>query len=124
MKILSLGKFIKQVRIAKKLSQGEVARRAGLARSYISRLEEGEYSRPSAITLNRLAKGLNVSNERIFAITGVSVRRGKFPAFDVYCRTKFGLSEEDIVKMQDYLELLKLKYANNNRQQNVTKPRG
>jgi len=131
----NLGLFIKKTREERGLSQEEVAKVARLARSYISRLEDGNYKAPSVMTLIRLAKGLGVSNERIFIETGVSVRENKeLPAFDVYCRTKFNLPQEAISQMQEYLNLIKhrytvshelshARYADNHRQQKTIKPK-
>lgn len=114
---MKLGEFIKHVREEKKLSQGEIARKAGLARSYISRLEEGDFNSPSVITLIRLAEGLGVSNEMIFRMAGVEVKESDLPAFDVYCRVQLGLPEEGVRKMEEFLELLKLKYADTDKQE-------
>jgi transcriptional regulator with XRE-family HTH domain len=117
----NLGLFIKQTRNEKNLSQEEVANEAGLARSYVSRLEDGNYKAPSVMTLIRLAKGLGVSNERLFAEAGISIREGQeLPELDVYCRTKYSESElpdEAIKQVQDYVDLQLSKYANNNKQQ-------
>lgn len=117
MNIDKLGPFIKQIRNEKGLSQEQVARESGLARSYVSRLEYGNYKAPSVMTLNRLAKGLGISNERLFAEAGFPAREGGLPAFDIYCRTKLGLPEEAIEQMQAYLDLIENKYADNNKKQ-------
>jgi transcriptional regulator with XRE-family HTH domain len=42
-------------------SASELARRAGIARSHISRIESGERPRPSADVLHRLAEALETS---------------------------------------------------------------
>ncbi len=109
---MTLGQFIREVRTKKNLSQGDVAKKAELARSYISRLEEDEFKSPSVMTLIRLANGLGVSNEALFTVAGVQVRENNAPAFDVYCRTQLGLPEEGVEEMKKFLELLKLKYVN------------
>lgn len=58
-KPLDVGKKIRALREAKGLSQGDVERRSGLLRSYISRVEGG-YTAPSLATLNKFAKALDV----------------------------------------------------------------
>jgi len=60
-----LGEEIKRLRIADGASGGELARRCGISRSMLSRIERGLVS-PSVDTLNQLAKGLGVSPSRFF----------------------------------------------------------
>lgn len=56
---MNIGKRIRALREAKGLSQGDVERRSGLLRSYISRVEGG-YTAPSVATLEKFAKALEV----------------------------------------------------------------
>ena len=58
------------MREAKGLSQGDIERRSGLLRSYISRVEGG-YTAPSLSTLEKFAKALNVEPyQLLFQKTG------------------------------------------------------
>jgi transcriptional regulator with XRE-family HTH domain len=57
--VMDIGKRLKELREAKNLSQGDIERRSGLLRSYISRVEGG-YTVPSLATLERFAKALGV----------------------------------------------------------------
>src|SRR5436305_1725120 len=52
---------LRAIREQRGLTQYGLARAAGLSASYISKLEAGHARRPSAQTLERLAKALNVS---------------------------------------------------------------
>ena len=61
---MEIGKRLKALREAKGLSQGDVERRSGLLRSYISRVEGG-YTAPSLATLERFAKALAVQPYQI-----------------------------------------------------------
>ncbi len=56
---MNIGKRLRQLRQAKGLSQGDIERRSGLLRSYISRAEGG-YTAPSLSTLEKFAKALEV----------------------------------------------------------------
>lgn len=56
---MDIGKRLREIRSAKGLSQGDVERRSGLLRSYISRVEGG-YTEPSLATLEKFAKALEV----------------------------------------------------------------
>jgi transcriptional regulator with XRE-family HTH domain len=56
---MDIGKRLRGLREAKGLSQGDIERRSGLLRSYISRVEGG-YTAPSLATLGKFAKALEV----------------------------------------------------------------
>jgi len=56
---MDIGKRIRALREAKGLSQGDIEKRSGLLRSYISRVEGG-YTAPSLSTLEKFAKALDV----------------------------------------------------------------
>jgi transcriptional regulator with XRE-family HTH domain len=56
---MNIGMQIRTVREAKGLSQGDIERRSGLLRSYVSRVEGG-YTVPSLATLEKFAKALEV----------------------------------------------------------------
>jgi len=55
-----LGKNLKSIREAKKMSQGDVMRAMGCSRSYISNIENGK-TNPTLETISKLAKVLGVS---------------------------------------------------------------
>jgi len=59
MRVMNIGKRLRVLREAKGLSQGDIDKRSGLLRSYISRVEGG-YTAPSLSTLEKFAKALNV----------------------------------------------------------------
>jgi transcriptional regulator with XRE-family HTH domain len=54
-----LGKNLKQIRIAKKLSQGAIARKLNVHRAYVSGIEHGKRN-PTLATIDRLAEALDV----------------------------------------------------------------
>lgn len=56
---MNIGKRLRTLREAKGLSQGDIERRSGLLRSYISRVEGG-YTAPSLVTLEKFAGALGV----------------------------------------------------------------
>lgn len=57
-------KVVKDLRLAKGFSQEELAFRADVDRTYISRLERG-LKQPSIMTLFKLAKGLDIPASQI-----------------------------------------------------------
>jgi len=62
--IVEFSKKIKEVRLKKKMSQGDVAKILGVHRSYISGLERGVRN-PSLLTVQKIAKALGVSIKEI-----------------------------------------------------------
>jgi transcriptional regulator with XRE-family HTH domain len=60
-----LGEEVRSLRIAGRASGGELARRCGISRSMLSRIERGLVS-PSIATLHRLAEALDVPASRFF----------------------------------------------------------
>lgn len=56
-----IGKKIKEIREKAKLSQVQVADKAGISVNYFARLERGEVN-PSAEVLKSIAKSLNVKS--------------------------------------------------------------
>ncbi len=49
------------LRIARGLSQSDLAKRAGLASSHVSMIESGERRSPSGVTIGKLARALETS---------------------------------------------------------------
>jgi transcriptional regulator with XRE-family HTH domain len=62
---MALGDRLKTLRELKGLSQGDIHKRSGLMRSYISRVENG-HTVPSIETLEKLARALEVPLYRLF----------------------------------------------------------
>jgi len=61
---LKLGRNLKRIRTTKKLSQGAIARKLEVHRSYISGIENGKRN-PTLVTIDKLAKALNVSVDEL-----------------------------------------------------------
>ena len=62
--ITNFGKKLREMRLKKKLSQGDVARILGVHRSYISGLERGRRN-PSLLTVQKVAKALGISAKEL-----------------------------------------------------------
>ena len=60
----TLGKNLKKIRTAKKLSQGAIARQLGVHRAYISGIESGKRN-PTIGTIERLALALDIKPDRL-----------------------------------------------------------
>src|SRR5579872_2461342 len=60
-----IGDQLRAIREEKKLSQGEIEKRSGLLRCYISRVENG-HTVPSIQTLEKMARALEVPMYELF----------------------------------------------------------
>lgn len=61
-----IGQNVQRIRRAKELSQEELSHRAGIHQTYLSGVEGGKRN-PSALVLERIAKGLDVDVSELFA---------------------------------------------------------
>lgn len=57
--VREFSKKVRQIRLSKKMSQGDVAKILGVHRTYISEIERGKIN-PSLITLEKVAKAFKV----------------------------------------------------------------
>jgi transcriptional regulator with XRE-family HTH domain len=63
------GERIKDLRLAKGLSQEELAFRAGMHRTYLGGIERGERN-PSLKNIEAIARALNVALPELFSLRG------------------------------------------------------
>jgi transcriptional regulator with XRE-family HTH domain len=73
---MMIGNRLKELRESKQLSQGDIEKRTGLLRCYISRVENG-HTVPAIETLEKMARALEVPMYRLFheGEVGASVRK-------------------------------------------------
>jgi transcriptional regulator with XRE-family HTH domain len=62
---MGIGRRIRELREERDLSGTELARRSGLTRNSVSRIELGHHM-PSAATIEKLARGLDVDPGELF----------------------------------------------------------
>jgi len=62
--VKKFGRKVREIRLEKKMSQGDVAKILGVHRTYISGIERGMRN-PSLITLEKIAKALKVSIDNL-----------------------------------------------------------
>ena len=62
--VLQFGKKLREVRLKKNKSQGDIAKILGVHRSYISGLERGVRN-PSLLTVHKVAKALGISTNEL-----------------------------------------------------------
>ena len=66
----SLGDYLREQRIAARLSLRQLAEQAGVSNPYLSQLERG-LRRPSAEVLQQIAKALRISAEQLYIRAGI-----------------------------------------------------
>lgn len=62
--VIKFGKKLKEIRLKKDLSQGDVAKILGVHRTYISGLERGVRN-PSLLTVQKVAKALGIKSKEL-----------------------------------------------------------
>jgi transcriptional regulator with XRE-family HTH domain len=83
--MMVIGDRLKELRESKELSQGDIEKRSGLLRCYISRVENG-HTVPSVETLEKMARALEVPMYRLFhdGEAPTSLRKIKPPKDDEF----------------------------------------
>jgi len=62
--VKKFGKALREIRLKKKMSQGDIAGKLGVHRSYISGLERGKRN-PSLLTIKKMAEALGVAPKEL-----------------------------------------------------------
>ena len=66
----SLGDFLREQRLASRLSLRQLAEQVGVSNPYLSQIERG-LRRPSAEVLQQIAKALRISAEQLYVRAGI-----------------------------------------------------
>ena len=66
----SLGNFLREQRLASRLSLRQLAEQVGVSNPYLSQIERG-LRRPSAEVLQQIAKALRISAEQLYIQAGI-----------------------------------------------------
>ena len=66
----SLGDYLKEQRLASKLSLRQLSEQAGVSNPYLSQIERG-LRKPSADVLQQIAKALRISAEQLYIRAGI-----------------------------------------------------
>jgi transcriptional regulator with XRE-family HTH domain len=104
-KAIELGALIHAHRLAADMSTTELAKRSGIDRSTIYRIEGGEFSEPSPQRLQRIASALGTEVEDYFALAGYFTTHG-MPTLGPYLRTKYDVAPEVAEEVERYLRFL------------------
>jgi transcriptional regulator with XRE-family HTH domain len=100
-----LGELIRKDRVAAGLSQSELARRSGIDKSTIYRLEQGEFTHLDPQRLQRIASALGTEVEDYFALSGYYTTHG-LPNLGTYLRSKYDASPDVADDVEKYFRFL------------------
>ncbi len=89
-----IGERLKELREQKKMSQGDVEKRTGLLRCYISRVENG-HTVPSVDTLEKMARALEIPMYRFFT-NEARIRMPDIPSQQIQSQTKNKKQDREI----------------------------
>ena len=97
----TLGDYLREQRVAAKLSLRQLADQAGVSNPYLSQIERG-LRRPSAEVLQQLAKALRVSAETLYVRAGIlSPEDGEVRSVELAILADTGLTERQKQSLLD-----------------------
>lgn len=107
---LTLGASIRQAREKKGISGRRLAAMINMHHGYLSRLEAGDYQRPSPEIIERIAAALGISYDDLFAMAGHHAP-SSLPGYAPYIRAKFDVDEQTLSLLNEHFERLRQKYS-------------
>jgi transcriptional regulator with XRE-family HTH domain len=97
----SLGDYLKEQRLASRLSLRQLASQAGVSNPYLSQIERG-LRKPSADVLQQIAKALRISAEQLYIRAGiVSPEEGVIGSVELAVLADAGLTERQKQSLLD-----------------------
>ncbi|HSH59421.1 MAG TPA: helix-turn-helix transcriptional regulator [Acidimicrobiales bacterium] len=98
-----LAELLRRLRLEAGLSQYELAKRTGINRSTLLRIEAGTTTNPDAETLNRLARAFAVEPEVFYDAVWQDAAE-PLPSPALYFRSKYRLSDAQIAELEASLK--------------------
>ncbi len=102
---MMIGERLRALREEKKFSQGEVEKRTGLLRCYISRVENG-HTVPAVETLEKMARALEVPMYRLFYDGEKPPKMPNLPKYKTSDDIAWGSKGEDANQLAKFRRLL------------------
>ncbi len=97
----SLGDYLKEQRVASKLSLRQLSEQAGVSNPYLSQIERG-LRKPSADVLQQIAKALRISAEQLYIRAGIlSPEHGVGGSVELAVLADSGLTERQKQSLLD-----------------------
>lgn len=99
-------KLLRQHRTASGLSLYELAKRSGIDRSRIKRMEDGEIKVPTLDVVHKLARALEADVEDFYDACWQTTGQ-PLPSMPIYFRAKYDLPADQIQEVERYIERLR-----------------
>lgn len=100
-----LGQEIAHARAKKRWTLRQLAARTGIPHPWLAELERGHYHHPAPDRLAQLADLLGIPPKRIDHLMEGRLS-GKLPELRIYFRTKYDLTPQEIVRVEDVLRAI------------------
>lgn len=110
---VSFGQYVRQLRTAKGITLREFARRLDVSPTYISQIEQGNFSPPAEERVVHMAQILGEDADELLALAGrvaddlPEIIREQPRALATFLRTAKGLSADDINRLAKQAEKIK-----------------
>lgn len=109
----SLGEYLREQRLAARLTLRQLAEQTGVSNPYLSQIERG-LRRPSAEVLQQLAKALRVSAETMYVRAGIlDPDDGEVRSVELAILGDTGLTERQKQSLLDVYQSFRAANANN-----------
>lgn len=102
---MHIGEKLRELRESKDLSQGEIEKRSGLLRVYVSRVENG-HTVPAIETLEKFARALEVPMYQLFYEGEEPPKAPALPKLQLVGHTEWGSSGKDARYLRKLRRLL------------------
>lgn len=79
----TFGEYLKNLRLAKKVSQGKLAAAIGKTTMYISNIEKGKNNPPDELQLKKIADALNLNEQQFFELIDTAAATRNTVAHDL-----------------------------------------
>ena len=110
----SLGEYLREQRLAAKMTLRQLAEQTGVSNPYLSQIERG-LRRPSAEVLQQLAKALRVSAETLYVRAGIlRLEDGEVRSVELAVLADTGLTERQKQSLLDVYQSFRAANANAN----------
>lgn len=102
---MTLSEIVSELRENRGFTLDELAERASLSKSFISKIENGEFDEKniSLDTLIKLADGFSIKVKEILGLLKVISDQPSTPSLSVYLRQQYGMDNKEAVRIIENL---------------------
>jgi transcriptional regulator with XRE-family HTH domain len=105
-----IAQYIKYQRKKRKLSITQLAKRAEVSPSYISKLEQGQYQSTTFDVLQNLAHALEMKTADFLRKCGLISEEKSLPSLEYFLKEEYQFSPKAIVEIVNFINFAEYKY--------------